>query len=148
VIAAPHIAEPWFEGDAGLWRHGYTYTGHTTVAAAAIANLDIIQRENLLAEASRLESQLAAGLGPLADHELVSEVRCGVAALAAIQLAPEAFAENPQLPDQINGALRKHGVLTRVLFGNAIQVSPPFVMTESQVTELADAVRASLDDVA
>ena len=61
--------------------------------------------------------------------------------------APEAFAENPQLPDQMNGALRKHGVLTRVLFGNAIQVSPPFVMTESRVTDLAEAVRASLDDV-
>ena len=148
VIAAPHIAEPWFEGDAGLWRHGYTYTGHTTVAAAAIANLNIIQRENLLAEANRLETQLAAGLGPLAAHELVSEVRCGVGALAAIQLAPEAFAENPQLPDRMNAALRKHGVLSRILFGNAVQVSPPFVMTESQVTELAEAVRASLDEVA
>ena len=147
VIASPGIAEPWFEGDAGMWRHGYTYTGHTTVAAAAIANLNIIQRENLLAEARRLESQLATGLGPLADHDLVSEVRCGVGALAAVQLAPEAVAANPALPDQLNGALRKHGILTRILFGNAVQISPPFVMTEDQVTELEAGIRAALDEV-
>ena len=148
VIASPGIAEPWFEGDAGMWRHGYTYSGHTTVAAAAIANLNIIQRENLLAESARLETQLAAGLGPLADHDLVSEVRCGVGALAAVQLAPAAVADNPALPDQLSGALRKHGVLTRILFGNAVQISPPFVMTEDQVTELAEALRASLDELA
>lgn len=147
VIASPGIAEPWFEGDAGMWRHGYTYTGHTTVAAAAIANLNIIQRENLLAEAGRLESQLATGLGPLAEHDLVSEVRCGVGALAAVQLAPEAVAANPALPDQLNGALREHGILTRILFGNAVQISPPFVMTQNQVTELEAGIRAALDEV-
>ena len=146
VIAAPHVAEPWFAGDVGMWRHGYTYSGHTTVAAAALANLGIIRRENLLAEASRLESRLATGLGPLADHDLVSEVRCGTAALAAVQMAPEAAAEDPGLPDRVLEGLRRHGVLTRVLFGNAIQVSPPFVMTDSQVTELAEAIRAALDD--
>ncbi len=148
VIAAPEIAAPWFEGDAGMWRHGYTYSGHTTVAAAALANLDIISKEGLVAEATRLERQLAVGLSPLESHDLVSEVRCGVGALAAIQLTPEAGAADPQLPDRTVAALRAQGVLTRVLFGNAIQVSPPFVMSEEQVADLADRVEAALDQVA
>src|SRR6266536_15134 len=48
VIAAGRVAEPFFDGTVGMWRHGYTYSGHATVAAAALANLDIIEREGLL----------------------------------------------------------------------------------------------------
>ncbi|MXZ06338.1 MAG: aspartate aminotransferase family protein [Acidimicrobiia bacterium] len=146
VIAAPHIAEPWFEGEAPMWRHGYTYSGHTTAVAAANVNLDIIQRENLIAEADRLETELATELGPLADHDLVEEVRCGVGALTAVQLTAEASARNPNLPVLIGAMLRQHGILSRVLFGNSIQVSPPFVMTGEEVKELSDRLRAALDE--
>ena len=45
VIAAPWVAEPFWQPGAGLWRHGYTYSGHATAAAAALANLDVMERE-------------------------------------------------------------------------------------------------------
>ncbi len=47
VLAAPWVAEPFWEPSAGMFRHGYTYSGHATVAAAALANLDIVEREGL-----------------------------------------------------------------------------------------------------
>ena len=69
------------------WRHGYTYGGHAGAAAAAMANLDIIEREQLLDGSARLEKSLHATLAPLADLDAVAEVRSGIGALAAVQLA-------------------------------------------------------------
>ncbi len=58
--------------DAGVWRHGYTYSGHASAAAAAHANLDIIEREGLVARGLELETEIPAALAPLLDHELVT----------------------------------------------------------------------------
>ena len=147
VIVSPWIAEPWFEGGAGMWRHGYTYSGHTTVTAAANANLEIMDREGLVRSAADLETQLATALRPLADHGLVSEVRAGVGVMAAVQLAPGAVAEDPGMPNRTITALREHGILTRILFGNAIQVSPPLTLDDAGVAELAAGIRGALDQV-
>lgn len=147
VLVSPWIAEPWFEGGAGMWRHGYTYSGHATVVAAANANLAIMEREGLVRAAVGLEAALATGLTPLSDHPLVSEVRAGAGAMAAVQLDPEAVEEDPRLPDRIIPALRQHGILTRILFGHAIQVSPPLTLDDAGVQELADGIRGALDGV-
>lgn len=130
VFIAPRIAEPFHAG--GVWfRHGYTYGGHAGAAAAAMANLDIIEREGLLGEATRLESDLAAAFGPLASLDAVSEVRVGVGAVAAVQLADPANA-----PGTV-ARLRAHGVVTRAAGQGALQVSPTFVMTTEQVDDMA-----------
>lgn len=148
VIVSPWIAEPWFEGGAGMWRHGYTYSGHTTVAAAANANLDIMEREGLVRSAMDLEARLATALWPLADHDLVGEVRAGVGVMAAVQIDADAAAEDAGLPNRVIAALREHGILTRILFGNVIQISPPLTLDDAGVAELADGMRGALDDVA
>ena len=51
---------------AGVWRHGYTYSGHASAAAAAHANLDIIEREGLVARGLELETEIPDALAPLA----------------------------------------------------------------------------------
>ncbi len=86
VFVAPRVAEPFFAGGV-WWRHGYTYGGHAAAAAAAHANLDILERENLLDDSARLEKTLHEKLAPLADHPKVAEVRSGIGAVAAVQLA-------------------------------------------------------------
>lgn len=139
VFAAPKVAEPFFrpDGDA-WWRHGYTYMGHAAAAAAATANLDVIEREDLLSAAARLESTLHERFAPLAEHPAVAEVRSGLGALTAVQLADAAAA--PALVKR----LRAHGVATRAVGAGAIQVSPAFVMSDGQVEELVAGVRAAL----
>ncbi|MFY9916078.1 MAG: aminotransferase class III-fold pyridoxal phosphate-dependent enzyme [Nocardioidaceae bacterium] len=140
VLIAPKVSEPFFQPDAGVWwRHGYTYSGHAAAAAVALANLDILEREKLLDESARLESTLATRLAPLADHDRVVEVRCGTGALAAIQLADPAEAM------ALAKALRSHGVATRAVGAGGIQVSPAFVMTDSEVDDLAAAITTALD---
>jgi len=148
VIAAPRVAEPFWSESAGQWRHGYTYAGHATVAAAALANLDIMEREELPRRALALESELASALSPLGNHALVEEVRSGTGALAAVQLSTNAIAEDPALPLRVVAACREHGVMTRTLATGALQVSPALVIDAEELRELRDGIRAGLDDVA
>ncbi|HZC98673.1 MAG TPA: aminotransferase class III-fold pyridoxal phosphate-dependent enzyme [Actinomycetes bacterium] len=148
VIATGRVAEPFFDGTVGMWRHGYTYSGHATVAAAALANLDIIEREGLLGRSRSLELELAGALRPLESHQLVSEVRVAEGVLAAVQLDPGAIAEDATLPVRAVAAARSAGVLTRSLATGAIHVSPPLVITTDELAELADGLRKALDEAA
>jgi putrescine aminotransferase len=148
VIVGPRLRDAFWAEGAGVWRHGYTYSGHATAAAAAHPNLDILEREGLLGRALELEGELADALGPLTDHTLVSEVRAGLGAVAAVQVDESALAEDPGLTDRVTLTARNHGVLTRTLTGGGLQVSPPLVIDRSGVDEIASGLRAALDDVA
>jgi len=139
VLVAPRVWEPFFGPEPGVWlRHGYTYSGHAMASAVALANLDVIEREGLLDEASRLETTLVEKLTPLADLDPVVEVRCGTGALAAVQLA------DPQTAISFAKRLRSFGVATRAVGAGGIQVSPPLVMTDEQVGQMADAITAAI----
>jgi putrescine---pyruvate transaminase len=148
VIVGPRVREPFWAAGAGIWRHGYTYSGHATATATAHANLDIMERESLPSRARELETELAEALAPLAGHPLVSEVRAGLGVVAAVQLSPEAIADDASLPDRAALAARHHGVLTRVLVGGGLQISPALVLGRDDLAELVDGLRAALDAVA
>jgi putrescine---pyruvate transaminase len=149
VIVGRTIQEPfWGTAAAGVWRHGYTYSGHATAAAAAHANLDIIEREGLVARGLELETEIAEAIAPLADHELVSEIRSGFGAVAAIQIDPALLADDPGLTDRVTLRARSHGVLTGTLTGGGLQISPPLIITRTELGEVASGIRGALDDVA
>ncbi len=145
VIASPDVAGPFWAPGAGMWRHGYTYSGHAAAAAAALANLDIMEREGLCDRALELETALFDVLRPLAQHPLVDEVRGGVGVLAAIQLGADAMADDPTVPGRVGAACRQAGVLVRPLVGGAIAVSPPLVIDDAELRELEAGFRAGLD---
>jgi len=147
VLAAPRVWEPFFAEDAGMWRHGYTYSGHAAVAAAAVANLDIMVHDDVLARAVELEAQLAEGLRPLAGHDLVSEVRAGTGVLAAVQLDPQRLADDAGLLGRVVPACRANGIMTRTLATGAIQISPPLTLADAEVDELAAGLGAALDEM-
>lgn len=139
TFVSPRVAEPFFRPGAGVWwRHGYTYGGHAGAAAAALANLDILEREHLLDASARLQTTLHERLQPLGELEAVAEVRSGVGALAAVQLG------DPSQALGVAAQLRGHGVATRAVGAGGIQVSPAFVMTDDEVQTLAGALTAVL----
>jgi putrescine---pyruvate transaminase len=147
VVAAPRVAEPFYREGAGLWRHGYTYSGHAASSAAALANLDIVEREQLPQRALELETSLADALAPLEEHELISEVRRGVGVLAAVQLDPAAIAEDASLPARFSAAARAHGVLSRALGTGALQISPPLILSDAETKELVDGLAGALESL-
>ena len=149
VIASPRVAEPfWRPGSAEVFRHGYTYSAHPTACAVAAANLDLIEREQLVARVARLEPVLARALAPLAGHDLVSEVRAGTGLLAAVEIAEAARTANPGIGPRLVAEIRDRGVITRLLRGVALQISPPFVITEAEIDRIAEVFAAALDAVA
>jgi len=140
VIASGRIAEPfWQPGGGVIFRHGYTYSGHAAVAAASHANLDILDRDGLIGRGLELESELTEALEPLAGHPLVAEIRSGTGVMAAVQLA------DTTLADRASMLAREHGVITRVLYGGALQISPPLVITRAELDEMTRGIGAALD---
>jgi len=149
LIVSGRVAEPfWRPGSTEVFRHGYTYSAHPTACAVGLANLDLIERERLVERVAELEPVLADTLKPLAGHELVSEVRAGTGLLAAVEIAPQARAEDPGLGPRLVTGIRERGVITRLLRGVALQVSPPFVITPAQIQQIAETFAAELDAVA
>jgi adenosylmethionine-8-amino-7-oxononanoate aminotransferase len=148
VLVSGRVAEPfWSEPGKIMVRHGQTYAGHAAVCAAGLANLGIIERENLIPRGQELEGDLWDALAPLRDHPLVGDVRGGTGLMAAVQLAADVLDADHGAGTKLYKAVRSHGVLTRA-HGLGIAISPPLIATVEQIREIGDAVRAGLDDLA
>jgi putrescine aminotransferase len=147
VIAAPRVWEPFWAPGAGLFRHGYTYTGHATVSAAALANLDVMEREGLVERAAALEGELADALEPLSKHPSVDEVRSGTGVLAAVQLAGDVLTADPGASGRLMLAARRRGIMSRALAPGALQISPPLVLEHEEVQELVAGLDGALEDL-
>jgi adenosylmethionine-8-amino-7-oxononanoate aminotransferase len=148
VLASPGVAEPFWAEGAGMWRHGYTYSGHAAVAAAALVNLDILEREDLPGRSRAMEGPLFDALKELADHDFVEDVRGGIGMLAAVNLRQDLVKNDPALGARVGAATREAGVLIRPLVGGALAISPPLILEASHLREIVDGVRAGLDAVA
>jgi len=148
LVVAERVAAPFFTGRPGapVLSHGATYAGHPVAAAAALATLEIYERDGLIPRGRELEEPLAAVLEGLADHPLVGEVRAGTGLMGGVDLVPEARAVPGAGAAWQRGA-RAAGVLVRPLAGG-VAVSPPLTITEPQLQEIADGMRAGLDAVA
>ena len=146
VIISPRVAEPfWRPGSREVFRHGYTYSAHPASCAVALANLALIEREELVSRVAGLAPVLAAALAPLAGHALVAEVRAGTGLLAAVEIAEDVRAADPGIGPRLVAAIRERGVITRLLRGVALQVSPPFVITEAEIGQMVAAFADALD---
>ncbi len=141
VIAAPHIAEPFFTQPGLVFRHGYTYSGHSVACVAGLEVMSIIEAEGLLERAGKLEQEIYQALTPLEELEVVDHIRRGVGALAAIQLRT---GDDETLPNRAAAACREKGIITRAIAGGGLQVSPPLIMSKAQVVEMSELFAAGL----
>ena len=146
VIVSGEIAAPFWDADsAPALRHGATYAGHAACAAAALANLDILESEGLVPRGQELEGPLLEALRPLARHPLVSEVRGGVGLLAAVELDASLLERDPGAPSSMALHARDEaGVLLRAL-ASGLAVSPPLTIQPEHIEQIADGCRAALD---
>jgi putrescine aminotransferase len=122
------------EGTA--FRHGFTYNGHPVGAAVALANLDIIEREGLLARAVAVGARLLEGLKPAEELHAVAEVR-GVGAMLGIELEADLDA------GPVAAGARRNGVIVRAS-GQKIVLSPPLVLEDRQADRIAEVLLREL----
>jgi adenosylmethionine-8-amino-7-oxononanoate aminotransferase len=147
VIASGRVAEPFFASPGGpVFRHGATYAGHATCCAAALANLALLERDDLLGRGRELEGDLYEALSQLAGHELVGEVRGGIGLLGAVALSAEVLEERPGAAAELAALARRGGVLVRPL-ASGIAVSPPLTATPDHFELIIEALSTALDEM-
>lgn len=143
VLVSPAVADRFFAGPAGgdapMFRHGLTYSGHATACVVAEANLDVLADEGLIERAAHLETVLEEAVAPLRSHPLVDEVRAGAAFMAGIRLGDDVSG------DAVAQACTEAGVLIRTIHDNTLQICPPFVTTEDEIALIADTITHALD---
>jgi putrescine aminotransferase len=145
VIVSSRVAEPFWSEPGHIFRHGATYSAHASCCAAALANLEILDREKLIPRGAELEGPLLDALTPLAEHPLVSEIRGGTGLMAAVELDQDAIGRGAT-PAKLSAALRERGVIARGL-ARAVAYSPPLTITRELLTELGETTREALDAV-
>lgn len=148
VMVADRVAEVLLEG--GDFNHGYTYSGHPAACAAAIANLDIMVREDLVGRvANDVGPYLKAQWSKLADHPLVGEAPM-VGLVGALELTPDK-AGRTKFPDvgKVGTLARdfsfKNGLVMRAVRDRLI-IAPPLVISHGEIDELVASARKTLDD--
>ena len=130
-----------------MLRHGATFAGHPACCAAALAAMDLYERDDVIERGRSLEGVLDAALAAVREHPLVGATRSGLGLLAGVDLDSRVLAHAPDAVGRWYGACRDAGVLVRPL-GRGIAVSPPLTITEGQLRELGAALAAGLDALA
>ncbi|MDE2047966.1 MAG: aspartate aminotransferase family protein [Betaproteobacteria bacterium] len=133
----------------GEFNHGYTYSGHPVSCAVALANLDVMEREQL---PQRVQTDLAPYLArryaELNDHPLVGMAEtCGfVAGLVLVKDKKSGERFDPELSVGMvcRGYCFDNGLIMRAV-GDRMIIAPPLVMTHAQIDEMIALIRKCLD---
>jgi beta-alanine--pyruvate transaminase len=143
VFAKRQIHDAFMQGppEAIEFFHGYTYSGHPVACAAALATLDLYEREGLLTRVLELEGPFAEAIHGLKGSSHVTDIR-NFGLMGAIDLAPRPGAPGARGYAALLGGLER-GVLIRAS-GDTLAFSPPLVVSEGQIGEVFDAVKAVL----
>lgn len=151
VIASERVAEPFLEPGASF-AHGLTFGGHPAAAAAALANIDILEREGLCERATTAGAHFRERLESLLELPIVGHVR-GAGLFQAIELTADretkaAFSgeQTESLTEFVPAALYERGLICRALHRGApvIQFAPTLVSTEDELGEAVEVVREVL----
>ncbi|MGH2926731.1 MAG: aspartate aminotransferase family protein [Solirubrobacteraceae bacterium] len=148
VIASLRIAEPFVARQA-TFDHGLTFGGHPVAAAVALANIDVIEREDLLGNVRRNEPLFEELLRRLLDLRIVGDVR-GAGYFWAIELVKDAATREPFDADEaerlmagVGRALEERGLIARALTRGypVVQLAPPLIAGPDEIEEMVGIVR-------
>ncbi|MCB0616774.1 MAG: aminotransferase class III-fold pyridoxal phosphate-dependent enzyme, partial [Phaeodactylibacter sp.] len=154
MVVSDRIAEP-FVGSGEAFLHGFTFAGHPVSCAAALANLDIMEREDLTGHVRDHEDELRSSLETLADLPIVGEVR-GAGYFYGIELVKDQATKTSFSAEESNHLLRNflsNRLLDLGLICRAddrgepvIQLSPPLIAGGEQFAEITAILRQALTE--
>ncbi len=154
VIAGDHIAEPFLHGKA-IFNHGFTFGGHPVACAVALANIDVIEREELCERVLANEGALRDMLESLRDLPIVGDVR-GAGYFQAIELVKDQQTKETFNHDEaeqllrgfLSGELYRRGLICRTddRGDPIVQLSPPLIAGPEQFEEIEAVLRPVLSE--
>lgn len=128
------------------WMHAYTYSGHPTCCAVALKNLEILERENLAAQAKQRGQTLLKGLQSLMEFPQVGNVR-GLGLMAAVEFVADRETKAPAgIGAKVQRACLERGLFTRIV-GDTVVLAPPLVISESETEKIVDILGQALDSL-
>ena len=132
------------------WMHAFTYSGHPTCCAVALANIDILEREHLIERSAAAGERLLRGLRQLESTEHVGNVR-GQGLMAAVEVVADkatkqSFPPEAGLTQKLMDALLDRGLYTRVVM-DSICLAPPLVTTDAQIQRIVGIVGETIPAV-
>jgi beta-alanine--pyruvate transaminase len=135
VFAREHIYQAFMQGPENAIElfHGYTYSAHPAACAAALASLDIYEREKLLTRGDSLATYWENAVHALREAPHVIDIR-NIGLVAAIELRPREGAPTARAYETFTKAFEQ-GLLIRVT-GDTIALSPPLIISEEQIDEI------------
>jgi adenosylmethionine-8-amino-7-oxononanoate aminotransferase len=138
------LGEPW---EGRTFYHGHTYTGNPLACAAALASLDLFERNSLLVHVRATAAKLAQMLETLHDLSHVGDIR-QLGYMAGIELVADKRTKQPfdsrrRVGAEICLSCRKHGVILRPL-GDVIVLMPPLAMREDNLRAIVEAVKVEI----
>jgi putrescine aminotransferase len=141
------ISRPQVEG--GALTMGFTYSGHAVACAAALKNIEIIERENLCQHVRDVGPSFLKHLAILNELPIVGDVR-GSHFMAGIELVTDkasksSFDASVGITQRVFERCRSRGVIIRPV-GNVIVLSPPLIFTEENCQQVATALYDSINE--
>jgi putrescine---pyruvate transaminase len=146
---------------AHKWMHGYTNSGQPTCCAVALKNIEIIEREHLLANSAKMGNLLFKLLNSTFDnHPNVGDIRGGKALMAAVEFVEDRDTKKNFTPDKKIGArlqaeMKQRGLLTRTrpaigehpAPGDQVIFAPPLITTEEEIHRIVNVLREAVNVV-
>ena len=130
-----------------VFSNGFTYSGHPVSAAAALKNIEIIERDGLLEHVREVSPYFQARLRELHDIPIVGDVR-GMGLMACVecvisQESKEALKLDYEIGNRIDEHCQELGLIVRPLI-NMCVMSPPLVITKEQIDRLVERLREGI----
>ena len=134
-----------------MFMHGFTYSGHPVACAVGLRNVQIIEEENLAANAGASGKHLLGELRRLAgDHANVGEIRGKglmlIVEIVADRNSREKFDPVQNIGGKLTDATRKRGLIVRCS-NDGIAIAPPLIISKEQCDTVATAIAESVHEV-
>lgn len=153
VMLSERIHQEFTQLSKGTLLHGYTYSGHPMACAVALKNLEIIEQENLIANAETVGQEMLKGFKWLkGEPEIVGDVRA-IGLMGAIELVKDPLTEerfSARISPMVVTEAAKRGLICRsVVFDNqdTLVFAPPLIITKQEIGKMIDILHESILEV-
>ena len=138
TLCTSRIAEGISQGEAGVFMHGPTFMANPLACAVSIASIELLLANDWQSNIQRIEKALNTGFSPAKAFIQVADVRV-LGAIGVIEM------KQPVNMHSIQAALVEAGVWVRP-FGKLIYVMPPFIMQDTEIAQLCQAIIQVISD--
>lgn len=150
AIVSGKVADAFIGADEQTFKHLITFGGNPVSCAAALANLEIMEKENLAERSAEMGDYLFERLQTLRDHRIVGDVRGGKGLLCVLELVKDKDTREP-FPKAANldrlavETMRENRMLGRA--GSVIPIAPPLCITREEIDDAVNRLGRVLESL-